>query len=1041
MIQLYRIDSFFPDSVCTSRIFVNDLQKLAISVSKQRQCVKLFSSYLESLGFSEDEDDTSGSSSKNIDPLSSSPSFSAFMNSRTVPSNESHMWKPKHASMLGKKPWQPQSSSLNELPKSLSYLDSLAGSANTKNPEPHGYNMQSPPFSSGRYNQNNHIMDASSTVSDVPQSPPPSSAPPAFESWSPPESWSSVRSGTSFLGGMSPRGGIMKKPWKPSTHVSKISTKSHQMFGSSASYLNSIDGVSKSSEISSRSDLPTNKNDFNQFQLSTLRASESSNPPPVVTNSNASEGERDTAYGDHLSPGSMQKPKTKSYMPGGIKGTVAFSSGSYLDNISKPVSEKYDNFSESIAPKKQNSEDVMIPPFAVTNSFLDNLSSRWQDFSIEENLRTSQNSFSQIDESSSIDMNFFPSNAEPIQIVEEFGSITQSPGYNQKQSSDGLIAQEFKYASFLAESDDVERDLHFLREAIMLVRSSGGESSATSAFPLPSYAAVLVSVENEILASAVSDYKSDAIIELLANAGFGIDPTTGWIVSLPDDPTLAKIAGSTLYVTLEPSTEERGANRPTIVNLILQAKISQVVVGSVDPAPDREGKGLTVLQKAGVKVSVVGHLCSECDALIPEYSKLSQSDFMASSRYHYQRFGRPLGLLHCSVIDSDNIEAFARNGNTFGTNLGGKALSYRTFGAYELAPPPDYNNYGEFDDTTMIEADFDDELFQSETEVSSRMMPWCTKAQAVVTTFPRFGNGPPDDNSVTARLNGLKWLATQGERLPPGVERILVLDASDLKDLPLTNSDPNLPAGVDVEAFWAGSGRKPTRVILRRSGLDTARAARAAEAATAAIESSKPATGVNKLRAARQEAEIIQKKLAELQLLKLHILKVQILKRSLEDKGVIVEAIEDGEPVDVLRHLGKESGLKNVVWRAGCWGERGVRAILAGAFQRVAAHVAVDAIGGKFWQLMIAENAIQAACGPQSKVRVQADQDDLSLEYCDDPNADSDCVLTIDGRPVRHVRVDCRIFVLEEARHRELMLEQTQVLEQRKYTKETPWSL
>lgn len=84
-----------------------------------------------------------------------------------------------------------------------------------------------------------------------------------------------------------------------------------------------------------------------------------------------------------------------------------------------------------------------------------------------------------------------------------------------------------------------------------------------------------------------------------------------------------------------------------------------------------------------------------------------------------------------------------------------------------------------------------------------------------------------------ARLNGLKWLATHGNNLPAGVERILVMDATYLRDLPLTNSDPNLPKGVDVEAFWKGEGRKPTRVLLRRgdSALAQAAAKAAAEAA------------------------------------------------------------------------------------------------------------------------------------------------------------------------------------------------------------------
>lgn len=105
------------------------------------------------------------------------------------------------------------------------------------------------------------------------------------------------------------------------------------------------------------------------------------------------------------------------------------------------------------------------------------------------------------------------------------------------------------------------------------------------------------------------------------------------------------------------------------------------------------------------------------------------------------------------------------------------------------------------------------------------------EVDAVVATFPRPGNGPNDDSSVTARLNGLKWMATYGSHLRAGVERILVMDATDLADLPLSNDDPNLPKGVDVESFWAGKDRKPTRVLLRRG-----RSAQAQAAAKAAAE-------------------------------------------------------------------------------------------------------------------------------------------------------------------------------------------------------------
>ena len=111
----------------------------------------------------------------------------------------------------------------------------------------------------------------------------------------------------------------------------------------------------------------------------------------------------------------------------------------------------------------------------------------------------------------------------------------------------------------------------------------------------------------------------------------------------------------------------------------------------------------------------------------------------------------------------------------------------------------------------------------------------------VIATFPKKGNGPTDNDSVTTRLNGLKWLATQGESLPAHVERILVMDATDLKDLPMSNDDPSLPNGVDVEAFWGAENRKKTRILLRRGENAQAQAAataaaKAAEAAAAAAK-------------------------------------------------------------------------------------------------------------------------------------------------------------------------------------------------------------
>ena len=134
-----------------------------------------------------------------------------------------------------------------------------------------------------------------------------------------------------------------------------------------------------------------------------------------------------------------------------------------------------------------------------------------------------------------------------------------------------------------------------------------------------------------------------------------------------------------------------------------------------------------------------------------------------------------------------------------------------------------------------------------------------------------------------------------------------------------------------------------------------AAAAEASAKAKAAIE-----TGDAEL-AAEAALECQEAAMASNEFIQKEIQKTQDLKQRLMNLGVKVEVIKGSQPIDVMKHLGKRSGYSSVVWRAGCWGNRGVEAILAGAFQRVSAHLAVDAIGGKFWQLMLAERALQVS--------------------------------------------------------------------------------
>lgn len=132
-----------------------------------------------------------------------------------------------------------------------------------------------------------------------------------------------------------------------------------------------------------------------------------------------------------------------------------------------------------------------------------------------------------------------------------------------------------------------------------------------------------------------------------------------------------------------------------------------------------------------------------------------------------------------------------------------------------------------------------------------------------------------------------------------------------------------------------------------------AAAAEASEKAKTAIE-----TGDAEL-AAEAALQCQEAAMASNAFIQKEIQKTQDLKQRLMKLGVKVEVLKGSQPIDVMKHLGKRSGFNSVVWRAGCWGNRGVEAILAGAFQRVSAHLAVDAIGGKFWQLILAERALQ----------------------------------------------------------------------------------
>eukprot|EP00804_Cyclotella_cryptica_P029244 CCRYP_011658-RD/>CCRYP_011658-RD protein AED:0.03 eAED:0.03 QI:264/1/1/1/1/1/5/814/544 len=438
---------------------------------------------------------------------------------------------------------------------------------------------------------------------------------------------------------------------------------------------------------------------------------------------------------------------------------------------------------------------------------------------------------------------------EERMILAELNGVTEFDDDDDDDDVDELLEQEEDEEDDEDEDDEeTKQDKVMMKEAINMARSTGGERSPTGPFPKPVAGAVLIAKDGRILGKGRSNYAGHAVEFALKEAGINATPLREWCVAWPSDSKFRRdIAESTLYVTMEPSNERQGEEKPPITQLIEMAGIPRLVIGCQDPVPEYAAEGAGRLHAAGVSVSM-GIMQDECQDLIKGYAALCGTKLQRMARQHMRRFGRPMGHLHCSVIDSNDAEAFARNGNSFGKNFGGQHLSYRDFGSYEIAPPPESIWASSVEEEEEFSSEVDDYFMDFEMEDKQEslsgnpMMPWYEQVDACVATFPKPGNGPVDDPSIQARLKGLKWLATQGKSLPAGVERVLVMDATDLKDLPLSN-DNNLLPGVDIEEFWRGEGRKPSRVLLRHgdNAMAVAVAKAAAKAAAAAAEASEKA--------------------------------------------------------------------------------------------------------------------------------------------------------------------------------------------------------
>lgn len=133
------------------------------------------------------------------------------------------------------------------------------------------------------------------------------------------------------------------------------------------------------------------------------------------------------------------------------------------------------------------------------------------------------------------------------------------------------------------------RDELFMRAALTEARRGLGQTS-----PNPAVGAVLV-VGERIVARGHHRRAGAAHAELECLRQFGKRPPKG----------------ATLYVTLEPCSTSGRTGACT--KAIVEAGLSKLVVGAVDPNPRHTGRGIKLLTKAGLEVrtGVLGAQCSE----------------------------------------------------------------------------------------------------------------------------------------------------------------------------------------------------------------------------------------------------------------------------------------------------------------------------------------------------------------------------------------------------------------------------------------------
>ena len=122
-----------------------------------------------------------------------------------------------------------------------------------------------------------------------------------------------------------------------------------------------------------------------------------------------------------------------------------------------------------------------------------------------------------------------------------------------------------------------QQDIEYMQRAIALAKKGAGFVN-----PNPMVGCVVVK-DNEIIAEGYHEYYGGLHAERNALTR-----------------TTADCKGATLYVTLEPCCHH--GKTPPCTDIIIEKGIKKVVVGLLDPNPLVSGKGISILQNAGIEV-------------------------------------------------------------------------------------------------------------------------------------------------------------------------------------------------------------------------------------------------------------------------------------------------------------------------------------------------------------------------------------------------------------------------------------------------------